>query len=270
MRKITCWLMLLAAMALHAQDFPGSKPELLVGKEVKVVHIEGADKTGYCNFFSDSGLTKTYLSESNPNVPYKMLLGKKFKVVNAENYLTDLNRPATKLVLNDENGETVYYRYLQADENVYPFQVEGGFDAPSDLYCDYLKPVGDRLGTTLYEMQEAQGSITIGQKVDSGSDIYYTMGLTINGDHPAKNPKGATVVLSDGTTIDFPDQPVMRESQTSKRNFKYSTTLRLSRQQMDMLRKNRITDIKLDEFKKKIYVGRRIQGAVTCLMNPPQ
>lgn len=262
--------MLLAGMALHAQDFPAAKPELLVGREVKVVQIEGAEKQGYPNFFSDSGLTKNYLSDKEPAVPYSKLIGKKFKVINAESYYTDLKHPATKLVLNDENGNTVYYRYLVTDENVYPFQVEGGFTAPNDLYCDYLKPTGERLGTKLYEMKEAQGSITIGQQLDLDSSIYYTMGLSISGDHPAKNPKGASIVLSDGSTIDFPEQPVMRESQTSKRQFRYSTTLRLTRQQMDMLRKNRITEVKLDQFKKKIYVGGRIQGAVGCLMAPQQ
>ena len=90
MKNFTLLLSLFFSLIITAQDHPGKRPELLIGKEVTIIDLTGQEYTdvskekGYQRFYTDKEVLYKYKENSHHNTEYEELFNKTFIVKKVE------------------------------------------------------------------------------------------------------------------------------------------------------------------------------------------
>ena len=90
MKNFTLLIALFFSLIITAQDHPGKRPELLLGKEVTIIDLTGNDysdiskEKGYQRFYTDKEVLSKYKENSKHNTEYEALFNKTFTVKNVE------------------------------------------------------------------------------------------------------------------------------------------------------------------------------------------
>lgn len=136
---------LLGFFATAQESFPNKHPELLIGKNVKIINtIEMNALGGMTNLFTDpnlkSGTTYKPMAPNDHKTGKHSVLGHEFKVTAVDSILPKYStEKVCRISLEGADGLTLYYKYNVKQTYDYPFEVIGGFTLPEDFYCDYIK-----------------------------------------------------------------------------------------------------------------------------------
>ena len=260
MKKITLLFALLIAFIANAQDQVGYKPELLIGKQVKILPIEMATKHGYSGFYNDNELTETY-PNGDMFTKFELLVDKVFTVVSVEPFL-DFHTKCFKIAFESADKTIIYFKYNPDDLLYYPLQVTGGITVPNDAFCDYIKRLDFTTGVS-YSTDPFEG-ISIEKTFPEGRASYYSFRIAeFFGGKPV-NKKGVTVFFENGKKLSWPDYPVSAEYY-SNTSFRYFVSPEITAKELELLKNNKITGLQIDVFKMDITQGQTIKGVVNCI-----
>jgi hypothetical protein len=269
MDKITLLLAaFLFTITATAQDSPGSRPELLMDKTVKVKPLTAgilAYEKGYDNFYADEKMVKRYAETKDRRTKHDALQGRVFTVTG----IRPFESSGTKnflLHLNDTlSNEAVYYKFNQNCEvqGKYYFEVLGGLEYPDDFFCDYLKTEEDKAaGEKKLIATIAEGIHVI--KVKKGSAVIYRM-EAVTVEQVISMLKGVTLVFENGGSIVKPEAEVQMSTNKND-NIVYFTTFELTPADVSLLTQSRLLSGKISRFEKTYTEGQKLQGMVNCLL----
>ena len=259
MKKLILLTALLFAFIINAQDYPGKRPELLIGKEVKVKDIEIAQQFGYTGFYNSEVLDEAY-PNGGIHTKKELLLGKIFKVIDIKRGNCRLGGICFVIKLELDN-KYLYYQYDPTLISFYPFEVIGGLELPKDVYCDLLRVANLSKGTT-YETKKVEG-IDITKSIWDGK-TKYSMFVNIFGNIRVSNPKGVIIILEGDKKIVKPSNIVGMEYHDGK-SYRYTSSVELTLQEIELLKTNKIIGVSLDSIGSEIQMGDVIKGMVYCL-----
>lgn len=266
MKNFTLLIALFFSLIITAQDHPGKRPELLLGKEVTIIDLSDnyysdlSKEKGYQRFYIDKKLYDTYKENSKRNTEYRALFNKTFTITNVE--------PATSKYLGNyhiitlESPDLVLYHEYFDDEPYY-FKVKGGLEYPDDFYCDYIIEKADTdNGTTDYIIEPYDGlSLT---KVKGKLNGYLLKASMIKATLDTAN--GVTFILENGATITRPSLTPLK-SVTHTGSYEYTRQIELTKQELELLKSHKITHVQLGGLKEDISWGTQlIKDALPCLM----
>jgi hypothetical protein len=265
MKKIIVVFALLLSLSAIAQDFPGKRPELLLGKEVKVLPLSKEKlKEGYVGFYTDDELYKKYKQNGSFNKTYEDLVGKSFKVL-AVDQLERFGEKLHRIKLQDVSSETVlYYKYDDHSEilNTYSLEVKGGLDFPADYYKDFIEIKTDKFTkekTFVYEKLYLL-KLTKSQK---GKVIKYTLMIeAAPRDNDVGKGKGASILLENNKRIDKPLQLV------KVCDNHYCATFELTQADLNLLKANKITDFRVNKYDEELtpLQAQRFKGVLNYMI----
>ncbi|RWW99704.1 hypothetical protein [Flavobacterium cerinum] len=260
MKKIIVVFALLLSLSAIAQDFPGKRPELLLGKEVKVKALSGiASSLGYVGFYTDPKLKNIY-EQTSFETKAEAIFGRQFKVENVEK--TE-SAELSKLTLKDDKDEILYFKYNSSSEYYYPFTVVGGIKYPADFYCDYIDEKTDKFsGKSTFTTSNTEGVFFY--KVKNGAAAKYYMQVKALGKEQVAG-KGAIVLLKNNKRIDKPES-VVEVTTNRAGSFIYTSTFELSLKEINVLIDSEITDVRVIKFDSEIKLSGMLKGMLDCLI----
>jgi len=260
MKKITTLLLLLGSFLLHAQEsYPAKHPELLIGKEVKVLDITSDE---YPDFFTDKELQKAYSPPPGQKIytAKAALLGKIFKVIDVKRDKSYDIEDVT-IELEGRDNLKLYYRYDQKYDFDYHFEVIGGLNLPDGFYCEYITTTNTEEGTN------AKASVGVGvhvsKDVEKGKSAYYLIfNLFLPKD--SKPLSSLTLILDGQKTIVKKSSLIIPEFHDGLK-YKYSFTTFLTPQDLALIKVNKITGVRLGDQVAPVPNGQKMQGILNCL-----
>lgn len=254
-------VLMLSLYAVAQESFPAKHPELLKGKDLKVIATNESEVSGYSNFYSDSEMMKTYMpSKKNYDTDTNALLGKQLKVVKIDSLINPYQKMC-RITLVGNDGTNIYYKYDGKFDIDYPFEVIGGLTLPEGFYCEYVtKEASGSL--VVYNTLIGRG-IRISKRINAGK-ASYTMSFNVFGKKDTNGPvTKVTLFLENNKTIIDTNQ--MFYSTLESNEYKYSFTISLTEAQVQLLAQNKIISVKAGEldmpFQKKI----KLQEVVKCM-----
>ena len=253
-------LALLLSLNSFAQNFPGERVELLKGKTIKVIPFDSEvrSKMGYYGFYKDAALEKIYKKSGN-GTPVNELVGKEFKVVSIQPFVTALKENFYKLLLENAETGNLYYKYNPEQSASFPFEVVGGLEVPFDLYCDYVEKVNVD-GTVVTKTKNLEGIEFIYFK-ENNKKVYE---VKINTPYTDTPVNGVTITFNDNTKIERPEIVLEKRTQGNIRYF--SGTIHLTEEEMLLLVNKQIISTKVGNQKRDIKDGALIKGVVRCFI----
>jgi len=267
MKKFLLATAMLFSVFMSAQEsFPANHPELLKGKDVKIVPTIDTESRGLEGFFTKEDLTEVYMPGDNKSYTrVDALLGKQFKV-NAIDKLTFPGSTSeyTRITLQGQEGQILYYSYNSKYDFKYPFEVIGGLTLPEGFYCDYITK--QEYGTNVrYTAMVAIGT-SVTKSVAAGK-ASYSMSFAVYGD---KDPGGmiskVTLALENNKTIVDNNQSLFAEMRSAT-SYKYSFTVLLSDAQIQLLAQNKLIGIKAGPLVLPFENATKLQGVIKCIQN---
>jgi len=264
MKKITTIVVLLCSLFMHAQEnFPNKNPELLLGKEVKIISTIQSkhEKLGYDDFYTDETLRNYYepISHNSSFTKEGALLGKTFNVTD----IKDVSTPDFKWVrvkLEGEDGLTLYYRY-NFRPNSYPFEVKGGLTLPDGFYCNIIEETINPESQNFKALVDNGTWVT--KDVEKGQSKYYiTFAIFLPKD--SKPLESATLLLEGQKTITVKTGLIIPEFHDGNM-YKYNFTVFLNKQNLALIAANKVTGVRVGEQVAPIAQGQKIQGVIKCL-----
>jgi hypothetical protein len=266
MRRITLIITLLFSFIATAQDYPGTRPELLLNKQVKIIPPTENLKDGYKGFYSKEILSPLDMYAENASFRTKIeaLQGRTFKVV-AVTPFEESGSKKYKIKLEDTaNSEIVYYQYdTYAEEmQTYVFEVEGGIDFPADYYKDYITTTKDKFTkeqTMVFEVNYLY-KIT---KIKKGATAKYILQAeAAPRDNNVGKGKGAALLLANGKQIEKPQQVV-----TLLGNH-YGVKIELTPADLALVKASRITDFRINKYNEELtpLQAQRLQGVLMYML----
>ncbi len=261
---LLCFLVVFINTYAQDKDFPGKRPALLTGKEVKVLP---PDKyllqyaKGYKRFYGGPKDISAYKKEDASSTKWDALSGRTFKVESVE----PINDEKAMVKLKDAaTGEIVYYRYWnKANEfKEYYFEVIGGLDLPNDFYCDYVTK--QDLGSSVnYEISIVPG-IKITKNIDAAKKEIYRIDIDTHG-LVTDSTESVSIILENGTHIDRKEAAVANYVAGS--SIKNITGFELTLKELELLKASKIVNIKLGASEKKVFTTEQIMYRLPCLMS---
>lgn len=266
MKKIIVVFALLLSLSAIAQNFPEKRPELLLGKELKVKPLKENKKgEGYEYFYSDPKMRDSYLREKVyfSVTPAGGLVGRVFKVTAVD---ADPERKGkARLTLVDQTkGETIYYSYLSYLKHDFYFEVIGGLKLPTDLYCDFITEKKDKFtGETIYTTELLY--LKTFTKIKKGAGAKYYMSISDYNKEEYLGKKGVIILLENNKRIDKPEV-VIEVSPDGDRGFRYTATFELTLKDVNLLIDNKMTDTRIYIFDNVVSDNDCFYGMFGCLV----
>ena len=262
-----------------AQNFPGKNVNLLRNKIVKPKEYKEEQNKSfhyrnfYKNFDTISKKLETYnnniFQDKNYNSNYYKLVGLPFKVTNIYKKKMLIESPSfpQEYVLelfNDSIG-VIYYDYDTEYEFNYELEVVGGLNVPNDFYCKEIEYEKDKFTNEEKYSTPIQDGITLIKYIENGkTSIYmmvYVIGYTAN-----VGEQGAYLLLENGSKITKLKEPI--DIDVNENNYRYSAFILLNTADIALLKKYKITDIRLYIYDRKFEeeAAIRIKGYLNCLI----
>ncbi len=144
MKNIILLFTYLLCLSVFSQEsYPYKRPELLVGKTVKVIPFTKfwlEYHCGYMNFYTDPKCYDIYKPCNPTSSLHEALSNKEFNVTD----MTEGKGYQSVLYIykleDTTNKEVLYYEYDRKSSGAdFSFEVKGGLDLPADFYCDYVE-----------------------------------------------------------------------------------------------------------------------------------
>jgi len=259
MKNITLLIAMLFAFAAKAQEsYPGKHPELLVGKQVKVI-TNMVEKYGYGNFYTDESMLKTYIEDPQKRATnYTDLLDKTFTVVSAG----PVEMGHSKLQLKAANGETMYYNLNTKLAFNYPFEVIGGLTIPAEYYCEEItQSTFDN--STIYESNPALG-VMLRREITPGKPDLSSITIFVFMEHNIKPQTTGTLILENNKTVVFNARMIAQH--ISAKLFKYQFSVIPSAKEIELLKNNKILGVKIGDKIAPIQGGNKTKNVFACLV----
>ncbi|MDV6169542.1 hypothetical protein R1T16_13990 [Flavobacterium sp. DG1-102-2] len=268
MKKIMLLFALLLSINSFAQNYPGEKVELLVGKTIRVIpKDESLQKYGYTDFFKDPDFQKNY-KKSGTSTPYAELAGKEFKVVSFENFIAGRSTKKTRLVLENPETGTLYFNYNSISPNTFPFEVIGGLEYPEGHFCSNIEPVkaepyepGGKFyatkkrtdGVLLYGYKGQHENITFKINYSTGEERFKTV-----------KQKGITLTFDNGEIISRPDDEVLPDSDGN--NVLSASIMVLEAHKLKLIKEHSVVSIKVGKYEIKYKEGFALKEYIKCML----
>ena len=266
MKQFTLALVLLFSVLAIAQEekkpeiFPYKRPELLVGKTVKIRPLTDEEiekEKGYANFFENEDLD-VYHEVGRFKSDPKFLENRVFKVVSSNPKFPEI------LKLEAEDGEVIYYWLKSNYPDYYYFEVEGGLDFPNDFYCDYFEYGYDKGNKDILKWA---GFYNI--RIDLGTGHMTGQELAVRLSFEMESPAdyGLTIIFDNGEKIELPQTPLVRGERDAKKH----THLELEKESdKKLFSEHRITTVIFGKEKSQWgsdftpQEGERVRGIIKC------
>jgi len=257
------------------QNFPGKDVHLLLNKEIRILPKEPDLQTyGYRDFYTTNkfgGYANNskwvYKKQTGDFSEYNSLVGKTFKVLGYEPYKTTIGKDQFKIKIENTEIGILYYDYDPAiPDFIFPFEVVGGLELPPDFYCKDIEISYDKFtGETNYETDTSLGIMFKKVEKDGKSTIYLyvrVVGETLN-----MGEKGVILLLENKKRIERPDEPidVRARSDRYSNNYAYTVFMELTTEEINLLKENNITDIRLYIYDREVKNGSRFKEYLKCL-----
>jgi len=248
------------ALTINAQNHPGNKPELLIGKEV-VVMPEPFNITGFNDFYTAN--TAAYDKVYEPVDTYssyskiEALAGKKFKVVNVER-VKDGSDTNIMLHLQGNGMPVLYYKYDPDFDMDFPFKVTGGLTLPKGFYCNSITKEGNDFSTDI------EDGVSFFKTKVNGIPKYF-MSVSQPGSKLHSNIKGATVTLSGNKKIQK-DTATVKAEANDRGSFYYTSTFALTADDVTLLKTNAIISTAVYIYDSEVTSGDKLKGIFNCLI----
>lgn len=265
MKNITLLVALFAVITATAQDFTGKRPELLKGKEVKILPLQEKDlKRGYKGFYTDAKLLTSYAQNSNYNSKPDSLIGRTFRVENVETQEKPDHIDA-RVTLKDAKGRVIYYDYDSRFGRLpeYAFEVVGGLTLPADFYCDDITFTQKEGAGEEYKTKTADG-ITF-RKFKVNGETSYMMETKQISNIRVDNPKNAAIMLENNKTISKPDAAVGFVSNPGG-TYTYIATFYLTPAEVELLTNNKMVSGKIHTIESNVVDSGKLKGMLGCLV----
>lgn len=267
MKKIMLAAVFMLSLFATAQEsFPAKHPELLQGKDVKIVPTIDTEKMGFDGFFTKENLTGVYMPGDNKSyTKVDALLGKQFKV----NAIDKVSFPGsttvhTRITLQGQDGQILYHRYNSEFDFTYPFEVIGGLTLPEGFYCDYITKQSFSTHVEYTAMVAIGTWVT--KRVEAGK-ASYLMSFAVYGDKdPGDMITKVTLALENNKTIVDNNQHFWPEIKSAT-SYKYSFTLLLSAAQVQLLAQNKLIGVKAGPLVLPFKNATKLQGVIKCIQN---
>ncbi|WP_417357660.1 hypothetical protein [Flavobacterium sp.] len=267
MKQFTLALVLLFSVLAIAQEekkpeiFPFKRPQLLVGKTVKIRPLTDEEikiQKGYHLFYEDKYHLHSYHEIGFETSDPKSLENRVFKVVSAH------PKYPNNLKLEAEDGEVIYYDLQENYPEHYYFEVEGGLDVPNDFYCDYFdRGVDDgKKGINKWA-----GFYNVQVRLDTGyiTKQELAVGLSFEMDSPADI--GLTIIFDNGEKIELPQEPLIYRKSDGKKHAHLELG---SEKDKKLFSEHRITTVIFGKEKSQWGSdftpdeGERVRGIIKC------
>jgi len=259
-----------------AINFPGKYPELLIGKQLKVLPIDKEYQGfGYNGFYKHKNYEKEiasadvlpakYASVNNiGGSKYSSLVDKIFTVSSVEPYIDIIGNNKYKLKIENTEIGILYFDYDPKYEFNFPFKVIGGLTLPEGFYCNGITTKIDKFtGDTTYTTEVSEGTTFIKVKNGNKSVIYLSKnqpGNTLN-----VKEKGFYLLLKNGFKIEKPDAPIDVEANDSG-GWVYNAFVILNENDLKLLTTNEITDDRLYIYDGTIKYGKTLMEYLKCII----
>ena len=274
MKKTILLLSVFFTTVSFSQNFPGKEIQLLLNKELRVLPVDSSlQKYGYDHFYTSDkfggyeGPTKwKYECCESYNSKYKSLVGKTFKVLSYEPYKTIIGEDKYKMKIENSEIGILYFDYGMKYDFDFPFEVVGGLELPPDFYCRNIKTSFDKFtGETKYDTEISDGVTLEKVEKDGAKKIY--LYIRVSGATISIGEKGATLLLENKKRIERPNEPVdvKTSSSTYSSSYVYSVFMELTNDEINLLKENNITDVRLYVYDREIKYGTRIKEYLKCL-----
>ena len=265
MRNITLLFTLFTIVVVNAQNFPGRRPELLKGREVKVMPLpEDLVHKGYQNFHSEPHILEIYAKNSRSNSTADSLVGRTFTVENVER-VPDENYVSAWLTLKDAKGEQLYYNYDSAfsKPGYYDFEVVGGLTLPADIYCDEIRKKAAQIGGDEYTATAFDGIWFQKNNLD-GASVYQMFIRKRSSTETRMVYAKVTVKLENNKVITKDAADVNVENKMG--NYVCTARFFLNEQDIELLKKNKIISTSINEMEDKLTEKDKIKAIFDCLL----
>lgn len=267
MKNLLVVSLLFSFSITYAQNFnffPGLNIESLKGKKLRVKELDqSSHESGYENFYKDADFKKRYS-------PTKADLYSSYKsLVNREFVLTEIILPKTQLdrhtlILKDNSGETLYYKYDPSFSYYWKFEIVQDGTLPNDFYCNGIQLNYDKF---------TGDSVFYTNSVEAFTIFYTNQTITLKHTAGAEKPytgaKGFYLILQDGTIIQKPDENVSSEVSNSRYGspFTISVMVTLTEKDIMQIMNSPITDSKIYIYERKInpILSVEISNYLKCL-----
>lgn len=260
MKKIILLIVFLFSVIATAQDYPGKKPELLIGKEVIVASKPFLD-SGFSDFYTSVKLgyddvyepTQRYSSYSKTEA----LAGKKFKVAGVEKIK---HGEDTKILLKleGEGMPVLYFKYDPDHGMDFPFKVAGGLTLPKGFYCNAITKDGNNFSTDIAD------GVSFYKTKANGQSKYF-VSVSQSASSLKKNIKGATIVLSGNKKIQK-DAATITVDTNGNGGFYYTSTFALTTADIALLKTNKIISTTVYVYESEVTSGEKLKGIFNCLI----
>ncbi len=262
MKLIFILLLQLVLISSNAQDFPGSNVSLLDGKELRVIPYL------YSYFYKDFELKKKIndnVTIGDKGLPTSgNLFNKIFKVIKIDKYIDVMSKVKFKIKLDNPETGVIYFDYNPKEQSWFPFEVIGGIEYPKDFFCKDISVSADKFTNDTTYYSENSEDISI-YKIKKGekSNIYLSIkaiGYSLN-----TSAKGVILLLDNNQKIERPEQKI-DVKYASVSNYSYSTLIKLTENEIELLVKNAITDSRLYIYDSQYRFSKKISEYIKCIL----
>lgn len=267
MKKLLLFIaLLLACTFVNAQDFPATKPELLLGKTVAVKPIHERNLAyqggGYRAFFDDEALNLVYKIKSQ-RTPPEVMANRKFTVISIKPVAGRAYQSHSIKLEDKASREIIYYGYSDDSPGQYWLEVEGGLELPLDLYCSELQESTDSKGWKILQGGDLFKFIMYRRK--KGSSVDYGLMLELGKD-AFTTGTGVTIYLDNGAVISRPDEQV--DIDRTRKTPHFTAGIFLTPDEIELLKKHLVTGFKLYNYEEKLYLdqGPKLRSLLHCLL----
>lgn len=149
-------------------------------------------------------------------------------------------------ILQEVNkNQILYYVY---NKNRFPFKV-------LEKECDYFNRELDKFnGEITFFTKRNDAPISLNKSISKLGTNYF-MSVEFNDDYLTVRGGNLQLLLENGSIINFPQAKLkceVEEYHSQLGKWRYSSFVGVSKSQLDLLMKNKVTDFKLDIFKEKV------------------
>jgi hypothetical protein len=170
------------------------------------------------------------------------------------------------LVLEDEEGEKVFFEYKSKRPKDFPFEVLTKIDFPSDYYCSQIVKEKDKFSDEVtFSNTYFEGVKFV--KIVSGSITSNYIILKASGRTANVGEKGVVLLFNDGTVWRKPEAAVDLEINSDYDGFEYYSIIKLNDSDVKLFSQKKITDFRLFIFEVSVKDGERLKNYAKCIFN---
>ncbi|MDJ1471009.1 hypothetical protein [Xanthocytophaga flava] len=268
------------------QNCAGKDSHLYMGKELKVRRIDSTrQKVPYIGFTRRIVEGESYIKTDPQNAVYwnghsfglsiyDSLIGKTFTckavIPVTEGNLCYQWQYLSYLELSNAQTGTIYYKYNSRTPcERFPFEVLGGLFPDSSteengVYCKEIMHELEKSNDILRYYTPRSEPIWFSKRIEKDSINYYMI-LKVLGKNPNYREKGAVIVLETGMRITRPMIGI--EEGYSEGKYTYSVAIKLTSEEITMLKTSKIKSFRLYKYDQKTVNGERYNGLLNCLIS---